>query len=133
MAKLRSGRGQALVEFALALPLLVVFLVGLFDLGRAVYTSNTIANAARIGNRLAIVDQNPTAIKNAAKQEAVWVGLDDDDIDIAFCSEVKIGCLATVTVTTVYDPSMPVIGGLIGPITMTTDSEMPIERVYQSP
>ena len=38
-------RGQALVEFALVVPVFILLLVGLFDLGRAVYTFNTISNA----------------------------------------------------------------------------------------
>ena len=55
----RSG-GQALVEFALVFPVLVFVLFGIFDVGRAVYAYNTIANAAREGARIAAVNQlNP--------------------------------------------------------------------------
>ena len=59
-------RGQALVEFALVLPILILLLVGIFDFGRAVYAFNTVNNAAREGVRLAIVDQNCNAIGQAA-------------------------------------------------------------------
>lgn len=41
--------GQSLVELALALPLLLVIVLGLGDLGRAFYYSSVIANAAREG------------------------------------------------------------------------------------
>ena len=45
------GRGQALVEFALALPVLVVLIAGVLELGRgyafAMETSNTARDAAR--------------------------------------------------------------------------------------
>lgn len=52
----RDGeRGQALVEFALILPVLLLLLVGLFDLSRAVFVSSTLATASREGNRYAIV------------------------------------------------------------------------------
>src|SRR5712691_5470374 len=41
--------GQSLVEFALALPLLLLILLGLADFGRAFYYTTAIANAARAG------------------------------------------------------------------------------------
>jgi hypothetical protein len=47
--------GQSLVEFALILPLLLLIITGLFDLGRAVWQENTLAYAAREGTRYAIV------------------------------------------------------------------------------
>ena len=42
-----TGRGQALTEFALAIPVFLLILVGVFDLGRAVYMYNGVAEAAR--------------------------------------------------------------------------------------
>jgi Flp pilus assembly protein TadG len=45
--------GQSLVEFALALPLLLVVLLGLADFGRAFYYTTAIANAARAGAEFA--------------------------------------------------------------------------------
>jgi hypothetical protein len=48
-------RGQSLVEFALLLPLMLLIITGLFDVGRAVWQENTLAYAAREGTRFAIV------------------------------------------------------------------------------
>jgi Flp pilus assembly protein TadG len=62
----RSTPGQALVEFALVVPLFVFILLGLFDLGRAVFYYSTVANASREAVRLAIVDQTVTAIQQRA-------------------------------------------------------------------
>lgn len=42
-------RGQSLVEFALLLPLLILILVGVLDLGRAFNSYIVITNAARNG------------------------------------------------------------------------------------
>ena len=50
-----DDRGQALVETALVLPLLLLLIVGLFDVGRAVWLSNTLATAVREGTRYGIV------------------------------------------------------------------------------
>ena len=47
--------GQALVETALVLPLLLLLIVGLFDVGRAVWLSNTLATAVREGTRYGVV------------------------------------------------------------------------------
>lgn len=52
---MRGERGQSLVEFALVLPVLVILLVGVFDLGRAVMLSETLNAAVREGTRYAIV------------------------------------------------------------------------------
>jgi len=51
----RNARGQATVEFALALPLLFLITLGLFDAGRAVWSSNILSGATREGARYAIV------------------------------------------------------------------------------
>jgi hypothetical protein len=57
----RSPRGQALVEFALALPIFLLIVFGAIDVGRYVYGHSTLSQAAREGARLGAV-------------EAYWVG-----------------------------------------------------------
>jgi Flp pilus assembly protein TadG len=47
--------GQSLIEFALLLPLMLLIITGLIDVGRAVWQENTLAYAAREGTRYAIV------------------------------------------------------------------------------
>jgi len=44
-----SARGQSLVEFALLLPVLLLILLGVFDLGRVYNSYIVITNAARDG------------------------------------------------------------------------------------
>lgn len=51
----RAEGGQALVEFALVLPVLLLVILGILDLARAVSQENTLAFAAREGTRYAIV------------------------------------------------------------------------------
>jgi Flp pilus assembly protein TadG len=55
--KARS-RGQALVEFALVLPIFLVLLFGMIDIGRVVWANDDLANAAREGARWASVHGN---------------------------------------------------------------------------
>ena len=51
----RRDEGVALVEFALLLPILMMTLVGVFDVAFAAWQSNTLTSAAREGTRYAIV------------------------------------------------------------------------------
>ena len=53
-------RGQAMVEFALVIPVFILLMVGLFDLGRVVWVNDTLATAAREAARFAIV-HGPTS------------------------------------------------------------------------
>ena len=61
----RSARsGQTLVEFALVLPVFVMLMFGLLDVGRYVYMNSVLSQAAREGARVAAV-------------EAYWIGSAD--------------------------------------------------------
>lgn len=51
----RRDRGQALMEFALILPIFMVCLLAMFDIGRVIWANNTLASAAREAGRFAIV------------------------------------------------------------------------------
>ena len=48
-------RGQAMVEFALVLPLLLILLIGVFEFGRAWNVYHAVTDAARLGARSAVV------------------------------------------------------------------------------
>lgn len=58
---MRRTEGQATVEFALILPILVLVIVGLFDIARAVWLENSLAYAAREGTRYAQVHGSAAA------------------------------------------------------------------------
>ena len=83
-ARPERRRGQALVEFALVLPIFLLILVALFDLGRAVFAYNTLTNAAREGVRLAIVNQDTASIIARAKSQTAIIELSDPSVDIDF-------------------------------------------------
>lgn len=51
----RAERGQALVEFALVVPIFLLLLISIFDLGHVVWANDTLSNAAREAARFAIV------------------------------------------------------------------------------
>lgn len=143
----RPRRGQTLVEFALILPIFILVLVGIFDFGRAVYDYNVISNAAREAIRLAIVDQNTTAITIKAVQRSTGIAT-AANVSVSFvdtststtynqCSDAATGCKlgwqAVVTVTYDYRAATPIIGNLVGVIHMKATSREAIESVFTSP
>jgi len=136
-ARSTRASGQTLVEFALILPILLIGLVGIFDAGRLIYTQNTISNASREGVRLAIVNQNEAAVQAHAR--AAMHAIDPTAASFAplafagpACSPaVKLGCKVTVVITYPWRAITPVIGNIIGPISLRAATTMPVERIYQ--
>lgn len=129
----RREAGQSMVEVAFVLPVLLLILLGIFDFGRAIYAYNTVANAAREAARLAVVDQNASAVVAEGKRTAL--GLDPDTVDVTFPTPAcaLIGCKAVVTVEHQWTAITPIIGAVIGSIALEATTEMPIERIYTSP
>nr|WP_218043342.1 TadE family protein [Oryzomonas sagensis] len=60
--RIRGSKGQALVELALILPILLLLILGVMEFGRAFYMKNMLTNAVRHAARKAAVntvwDQN---------------------------------------------------------------------------
>ena len=55
MMRRRDQRGQSIVEFALILPIFLLVLISVFDLGHVVWANDNLSNAAREAARYAIV------------------------------------------------------------------------------
>jgi Flp pilus assembly protein TadG len=143
----RRERGQSLVEFAIMLPVLVVVILGLFDMGRAVFVYNTLDQAARQANRLAIVDQDIARVRARAIATAATVGLASGNVDVCFkrpdsaqlncssstdnCPEATrvIGCLAIVRTHLNFAPLTPIVSVLVNSIALSSTSIEPIEYV----
>jgi TadE-like protein len=157
----RQRRGQALVEFALILPVLLLIIFGIVDAGRLIFTMNTVGNAARSAARVAIVNQSTAGSDtcdtlsataypigcaiasgiNLSIAPADVVVTYRDPADTGTCPPppppqppgLQIGCLAVVQVTGHYTPLTPIIGQIIGSVTVQSTSKVPIERVCSNP
>jgi Flp pilus assembly protein TadG len=57
-------RGQAMVEFALALPILMTLFVGVVEVSDALYTYSAVVAATRDGARLGIRSSDTSAIRS---------------------------------------------------------------------
>lgn len=139
-------RGQSLVEFAIVLPLFLLLIMAIADLGLAVFAYNSITNAAREGARLAIVNQDATKITARATQQsaiartptvavAFYQAADDGTPDtsktcpVGASSYIGVGCLAVVNFEGSYEPITPFIGNIVfkGGVTFTANSVLPVE------
>lgn len=85
LGRREGDRGQALVEMALMLPVLVLLLVGVFDLGRAVWLSNSLATAVREGTRYGVV-HGALSASPAGPGSATYTA---PDVDTAITSSVQ--------------------------------------------
>ena len=68
-ASSRRRRGQATVEFALTIPVVLLLILGLVDLGRLMWAYESLAHAVREGTRYAIV--HGSASSHPADQVAI--------------------------------------------------------------
>ena len=134
-----ASRGQGLVEFALIFPIMMLLLVAVFDAGRLVFAYNDITNAARVGARTAIVNQGSGVAEAATVSQATSLGLVNSDVTVTYLepdlladcvSPYDLGCVAVVSVEFDWRAMTPLIGNLIGPVTLTSETRMPIERIY---
>jgi Flp pilus assembly protein TadG len=142
------GRGQTLVEFAIVLPIILLVLIGMVDMGRAVFVYNTLAQSARQAARLAIVNQNVDDVKDQAMASAPTLGMSAANVDVCFkttftsqtncanpaadnCPQSSrvIGCLALVSTHVNYTPMTPFINTIFPSISLSSVSVGTIEYV----
>jgi Flp pilus assembly protein TadG len=123
----RENRGQSLVEWALVLPILILIVVVVFDVGRGVYYYSAVHNAAREGARYGIVQpDDTTGIEAAARRLAV--GMDSSMLTITTTQpDTK-----TIRVQVSYNfiPITPLAASVVGSnsVTLNSRSTMRIEK-----
>ena len=71
MRRVVNTRGNAVIEFALVLPLLLLVIFGITELGRMVMTTNVLNTASREGARLAAVSSISDSLAVYARVTAV--------------------------------------------------------------
>lgn len=106
----RRNRGQSLVEFALVVPLFILMLFGLIDLGRYVYATNAMNQATREAARVGSV-QGWAQDCGGASSRTVCI------------QNTTNGRMVGVPTTTVSSSCSRTVG--TGPITVTADNCQP--------
>lgn len=137
--------GQSLVEFALVLPIFLLIVVAIVDVGRGVFAYNSVTNGAREAARLAIVNQDQTSVQTRGVSQTAIAETATPNITVSYrlptpnadpaanavCNPRAVGCIAVVTFQTTFQPVTPIISGFLFPsgVTLTATSTMPIEFV----
>ena len=68
--KLKSERGQAMVEFAMIVPIFLLLVFAIVDFGMGLYSWITVTNAAREGARMGTVGADSATITQRVKDTA---------------------------------------------------------------
>jgi Flp pilus assembly protein TadG len=90
--------GQGMVEFALILPLFVLIIAGIFDLGRAFYASISITNAAREGARFGTLNPGDSqGICDASLTESEGSGIKVTYSNVMISCNNSVTCLSAST------------------------------------
>jgi hypothetical protein len=101
----RSESGQALVEFALVVPLLVLIVLGIIDFGRIFYTYEALANAAREGARYCALkpgDTPGTRARVAGELGGLVTPIAGETVCQITNNQATVTAAATVTLVTPF-------------------------------
>jgi Flp pilus assembly protein TadG len=144
----RASRGQALVEFAILLPLLALLLVMAIDFGRVFFGWVSITNAARIGADYAAQFPDAWDSGNTVQQDRFERLIRDNNAGCAidtieeptFTDYTGDGEVrgssdhATVTLECTVDMLTPLAGLVVGsPVTMSAQATFPVRGEYAGP
>jgi Flp pilus assembly protein TadG len=134
----RRTRGQALVEFALVIPIFLLLVFGLLDVGRLVFINNAISQGAREGARYGSVQGRSAdaadrtavgtytaGIMAAVPNPTVSVTCERNGATVATCG---VNDLIVVQVTSPVGMFTPLIGQLVGTINVSTTAKVMVNQ-----
>lgn len=133
--RILDERGQALVEFALLAPILVLILVGVIQVGTWIFTDVDLSSGTREGGRLLSTSKaDSTAIKDVEDRVAQNLdsGVDASKLQYSF-SPAPAGSTplwpagTTVTLTVTYPDQLTVMGVPLGSQNMTSSAQVRIQ------
>jgi len=110
---INNNRGQALVEFALVLPVLMLLIIGMMEFGLIIHQYMVVTEAAREGARSAAVGNSNTTIISVTKTAASQIDISELTVAISPADTRVRGNSVTVTVekpvaiTTLLSPFFP--------------------------
>lgn len=111
--KLKNQKGQALVEFTIVLPILMLLIMGIFQFGMMLNAYITIGNAAREGARAGIIGSSDAEIQNLIISTSPSLEPENLLVSIIPSGTNRIsGGTLTVNVTYNYKLTVPIISSL---------------------
>lgn len=125
----REQSGQAMVEMALVLPVIVLIVFGIVEFGRIFNSYLVVTNAAREGARIGVVGASDTEIADTVKTAGGSLDLTKLSWNITPGPTSRVrGAGLTVQVSYPVDIYAPIIGNIVGdPFIVTARSVMRVE------
>jgi Flp pilus assembly protein TadG len=112
----RSDRGQTLVEFAMVISILFLFILGIFEFSRLFFAFGTMSHGVREAARYAVVNPGASEVEQVAEDRIFLIGgtatitvtyvPDPADPYDLYCSH---RCMVQVEATSTYQPWTPLI------------------------
>jgi Flp pilus assembly protein TadG len=99
----QDRHGQSMVEFALILPLMVLVVVGIFELGRAFFAYIDIANSAREAVRMYTFTPDDTTLYEITSTVRTELG-NSTVVDPAKITGIVVDCGTDYTITVTATP-----------------------------
>lgn len=116
--------GQTLTEFAISAAVVLLVLIGLMELGRYLFTVNTLRNSVREGVRYAIVHpRDDEGIRQRVRQSVAGIDSANLNVQVNFNPPTRAsGSVVTVTATYQFQS---VLGFFQHPITVAATMRVP--------
>ena len=115
-----DARGQAAVELAITMPIVVIFVLGVFQVALVARDQLAIELAAREAARAAAVSADPAGAANAAARRVV--GLDPIDVRVSVAGDI-----VRVSVRYTNPTDVAIIGPALGDVTLEATAAMALE------
>lgn len=123
----RSQKGQALIETALVLPVILTLMLGIFGFGRLFNAQLILTNASREGARVGALGQNDAAIRQTVALYLGGAGLADPAVNVAVARSIAPDP-PDVKVDVVYPIPMVIdLPGIPNPIMLRASAIMRME------
>lgn len=117
----KMNRGQSLTEMALMLPIVMMLLAGVLDLGRVYFTFLALRDSAAEGAAYASLDPTNTAeiiARAKAESPSGFIDWSSATVNVEYFTLACRGHAVKVTVTTTYHLFTPFIGSIVGSQTL---------------
>ena len=127
-----SRRGAGAVEFAFCIPILMVLVGGMTELGRFLYTGDALANAVREGARVAIVRGSASGspisaadLRNLVKNRAASLSTQSMSVTVTYTPDNNPGSVVTIQAQYPLTFVMPPFSAL-APLTVSRTASLSI-------
>jgi Flp pilus assembly protein TadG len=124
-----NRRGQALVEFAIIFPLVIILLFGIYEIGIALSVQQTITYAAREGARIGALTNQNSQIEGAIRAATEFIDESNERITIQIIPEAEVGRDRgdELTVQIEYEMPLLILTVISNDITLTSQAVARIE------